>query len=108
MYREGIPELEIFLLNGVDGVPNDGRYHLVVGGELLSSFGSERRAREAYREARDRLVEETGFTTGTRPLTPAEILRAEEEARVAAEGARESRRQAVKRKIYKGSSRTFG
>jgi hypothetical protein len=108
MYREGIPKLEIFLLNGVDGVPDDGRYHLVVGGELRSSFRSERRAKQAYRETRDRLIEETDFTTGTTPRSRAELLRAEVEALAAVESARESRRRATKARINKGRSRTFG
>jgi hypothetical protein len=77
MYKEGIPQLDLFLVKGTEDAPDDGRYHVLLAGVIRGSYVSERLARAAYKELRDRLITDTGFRTGFAAPPTAEILRRE-------------------------------
>ena|SRR5712692_1473477 len=108
MYREGIPQLDLFLVKGTEDAPDDGQYHVLLAGSIRGSFASEKRGRAVYKELRDRLVAETGFATGFSAPPPAELLLREANEAVSREQHREKSRANAKRKISKRRSRAFG
>lgn len=101
MYRQHFPALGLALEQGTDDVPDDGRYHLSVHGEVVESFVRETAAVKAYDETRKRLIEETGWTPASIAPTKDEVLarlRSEMDVRaVQADASRSKRAKAVRR-----------
>lgn len=101
MYRQRFPALALSLERGTEDVPDDGRYHLVVHGEVVESFPRERPATTAYEEMRRRLIAETGWTPELAPPSRDEVLarlRAESDVKaVQADSSRSKRAKAVRK-----------
>jgi hypothetical protein len=108
VYKEGIPQLGLFLVNGTEDAPQDGRYHIQLHGVVQASFASEKRARAAYKELRDRLKAETGFTTNFSAPSAKEVLQREAHEAALSEDHRQRRQANVKRQMNRKRSRTFG
>jgi hypothetical protein len=74
-YRQGVAALDLFIERWTDRVPADGRYHVVVAGNVVGSFRSLRGAQHCYRRQQDVL----GFVPAPAPSgTAAERLRRED------------------------------
>lgn len=84
MFRQSFPDLGLSLERGTENVPDDGRYHLSIHGEIVESFGAERSALKAYETLRQRLIIETGWSPDSTTPGKDELLaraRAEADAR---------------------------
>ena len=78
MFRVGIPALGIAVCRGTEDVPDDGRYHVVVDGQIVASERSQKRALGIYRERRDQLIADGAELPAPEPpIDPAERLRQE-------------------------------
>lgn len=64
-FKQEIPALGLSVERGTPDVPDDGRYHVVVSGDITLSSASQRKAVEFYRSERDRL-----FAIHGRPAPP--------------------------------------
>ncbi len=75
MYCEGAP---VSLEQGTESVPDDGRYYLLLDDQVVNSFRSLKKAREAYRQ----LLADVGFEPKAREveLDPEEVRRKERQA----------------------------
>lgn len=54
-FKQAMPSLQLSVERGTPDVPDDGRFHVVVAGQIRFSSPSERHALSFYREERDRL-----------------------------------------------------
>lgn len=107
MYRQRFPALALSLERGTEDVPDDGRYHLLVHGEVVESFARERPAVSAYEAMRKRLIAETGWTPESEPPSRDEVLarlRAEWDVRAVQADASRSKRAKAVRKGGKGGA----
>lgn len=77
MFKQGVPDIGLFLEMGTKDVPDDGRYHLVFNGEVVQSFSSQKEAMSHYEELRDKVVEDTGYEPDYEPIPPDELIRRE-------------------------------
>ncbi|MEW6202699.1 MAG: hypothetical protein AB1546_12025 [bacterium] len=48
MYKQGIKEADLFLEEGTNRVPNDGKFHIIKNGKIIGSYKTLRKAQEAY------------------------------------------------------------
>jgi len=74
-FKQGVPAFRISVEKGTDAVPADGRFHVLIEGQVVLSHSSKARALSEYRRIRDQLI-------GKRPPDPkkrdvAEALRKE-------------------------------
>ena len=74
MYRQQVPELGLSMEKGTDAVPDDGRYHVLLDGEVLHSSLSERSAIRFYMDKKEQLFEDRGGKPRPKRLTPEERL----------------------------------
>lgn len=63
MFKQGIEALGLSIEEGTANVPSDGRYHIVVHGDIVSSHTKPQAALERYRSIRDELIEASGHST---------------------------------------------
>lgn len=63
-YRQSIPDLGLSIERATEAAPDDGKYHLILHGQSLSSYRSLKRAQEAFRK----FVQESGYQP-TFPVT---------------------------------------
>lgn len=76
LFKQGIPALELSVEQGTGSVPDDGRYHVVHAGAVISSHARENEALRAYRRLRDELAEGAAIPQPD-AATAAEALRRE-------------------------------
>lgn len=69
-----MPRIALSLEQGTEAVPDDGRYHLVRAGSVITSFKQQAQALRAYRAERDRLLVAAGVQLEA-PVAEAEVLR---------------------------------
>lgn len=48
VYKQSNMKANVALERGTPNVPNDGRYHLIVDGQVVNSFKALRQAKDAY------------------------------------------------------------
>jgi hypothetical protein len=72
MFYKGTP---VSLERGTEAVPNDGKYYLVLGGQIVKSFRSLKAAKQAYQK----LLADIGFEPEAKndELDPEEVRRRE-------------------------------
>lgn len=110
-YRQQLPEKGLSVERGTSSVPDDGRFHVILQGQLQFSSSSEREALNEYRRLRDSLAEPSD-----RPRIPeksiTEAIRkaaADNEARAfLAQSSREKRAKATRRGGPGGSGGVSG
>lgn len=74
MYRESWPEKNLSLEEGTDSVPSDGRFHILLNGEVLGTYANMKKAQSAYGEKK----RELGWTPGEpKRIDPQKLLREE-------------------------------
>lgn len=56
MYKQSFPDLGLSLENGTEDVPQDGRYHVLLNGEIVYSALSRAHAEERYRKLKAELL----------------------------------------------------
>lgn len=57
MFREGTPAFDLFVERDTVSVPQDGRYHVRLGTDVIGSYKSLKRARDLYRSKRQELLD---------------------------------------------------
>ncbi len=55
MYRQYISEIGLSLEQDTPSTPQDGKYYLILNGETLGSYNSQKKATEAYKKIREEL-----------------------------------------------------
>jgi hypothetical protein len=55
MYRQGLEEHQLFVLQGTPEVPDDGSYYVLFRGDVVGRFRSLKQATARYQELRSRL-----------------------------------------------------
>lgn len=55
MHRQGIPALDLWVEQGTDNVPDDGKYHVVHQGRIISSHAREAAAVSEYNRLKQEL-----------------------------------------------------
>ena len=55
MYRQGLEEHQLFLIQGTPEVPDDGYYYVLFQGEIAGRFRSLKQATSRYQELRKQL-----------------------------------------------------
>lgn len=58
MFRQGFPDIDLFVEQGTARVPNDGKFHVIYQGKIRASFRARARAITEYK----RLIAEIGYT----------------------------------------------
>jgi hypothetical protein len=66
MFKLFFKDAPASLEQGTQAVPNDGRYHLVLDGQVVQSFRSLKTAKQAYRK----LLADIGFEPTVQPVEP--------------------------------------
>jgi hypothetical protein len=56
-YRQGVEDIDLWLERATERVPNDGKFYVLLGGDLKGKSGSRNRALALYR----RLLDESGY-----------------------------------------------
>ena len=74
MYRQGIPDLDLWVERGTPNVPADGRFHVVHDGKSVSNHAREADALAAYNRLRESL---RPSQQAAPPIDTAEVLRRE-------------------------------
>lgn len=95
MFRQQFPALGLSLECGTDAVPTDGKYHLLVHGEVVKTFTSERSAMREYDALRKRLIAETGWRPEYTPPSREELwsrIRTEADAKAVQRESSQSKR----------------
>jgi hypothetical protein len=77
MYRQQVPELGLSIEMGTDAVPDDGRYYVLLNGEIIYSSLNERQASRAYTDKKNQLFEQIGGKPEPKRLTPEQRLEKE-------------------------------
>ncbi len=68
MFKQEVPTIGLSIERGTDSVPNDGRFHVVVDGQVVFSSRREATALAHYRGLRDDLLRNAGVVpTATDP-----------------------------------------
>jgi hypothetical protein len=75
MFKQEVPSIGLSIEKDTDAVPHDGRFHLMLKGDLIYSSAAKSTALARYRELRESLLAEAGF----QPVAPdpGEALRRE-------------------------------
>jgi hypothetical protein len=60
MFKQEVPRIGLSIEQGTGSVPDDGRYHVVVGGEVVYSSKARFPALSRYRSLRDNLLGKAG------------------------------------------------
>jgi hypothetical protein len=106
-YRQAVPALRLSLERGTEGVPDDGRFHVLRDGEVVYTSESQREALLLYRDLRDRLLPPIGKGVDVRRIIEREV--AEQEAnRFLADSRRAKRAKALKKGGKGGSGGVAG
>jgi hypothetical protein len=105
MFRQQVPAVSLAIEHGTDSVPDDGRFYVLIGTEVVFSSKTKSVALARYRQLRDSLLREAGIEQ-ERP-DPEETRRREREFYDFQAIMSESKRQRAlnaKRKGGKGGS----
>lgn len=81
-FRQAVERIGLSIERGTEAVPNDGRFHVLLNGQIVYTTSSKARALTDYRKRRDALLTEVELEPQIRD--PREALRrerAEEELR---------------------------
>jgi hypothetical protein len=109
MFRQELRTIGLSIEQGTSSVPNDGRFHVVVDGNVVFSSKAKYIALTRYRSLRDELLQRAGIEQ--RPPDPEETKRREREFYDLQAVVSESMRQRTinaKRKGGKGGSGGVG
>jgi hypothetical protein len=68
-YRESWPEGQVSLEQGTPAVPDDGRYHIVLEGQVVASYRYLQGALKAYKAKKTEL----GWTPSQRSMTKEQV-----------------------------------
>jgi hypothetical protein len=60
MFKQQIPAIGLSMEQGTSSVPDDGRFHVLVGGDIVFSSKGKPAALARYRDLRDGLLKEGG------------------------------------------------
>jgi hypothetical protein len=77
MFKQQVPTIGLSLEQGTGAVPDDGRFHILIEGEIVFSCKARSTALSRYRELRDGLLSESDVEQ--RVPDPAETRRRERE-----------------------------
>jgi hypothetical protein len=61
MFKQELPTIGLSIEQGTDSVPDDGRYYVVVGGDVVFSSKARSAALGRYRSLRDSLLRKSGI-----------------------------------------------
>jgi hypothetical protein len=61
MFKQEVPTIGLSIEQGTGSVPDDGRYHVVVGGDVVFSSKARSTALGRYRSLRDNLLRKAGI-----------------------------------------------
>ena len=61
MFKQELPAIGLSIEQGTDSVPDDGRYHVVVGGDVVFSSKAKSAALRRYRSVRDEFLQKSGI-----------------------------------------------
>jgi hypothetical protein len=54
-FKQGVPDIQLSVEHGTSEVPDDGRYYVILAGDIIFSAASKRKALDVYGRERDRL-----------------------------------------------------
>ena len=74
-YSQQLPRIGLALKKGTEDVPDDGRFHVLVHGEVRFSSASKQAAEKHYSAFRAELIEAAGQEPEVSSHDPAEALR---------------------------------
>jgi hypothetical protein len=75
MFKQEVPTIGLSIEQGTGSVPDDGRFYVVVGGEVVFSSKGRSRALAHYRSLRDDLLRKSGVERSA--ADPEELRRRE-------------------------------
>jgi len=75
MFRQEVQAIGLSIEQGTSLVPNDGRFHVVVDGNVVFSSKAKSTALTRYRSLRDELLQKAGIEQ--KPVDPEETRRRE-------------------------------
>jgi hypothetical protein len=78
-FKQELPRIGLSLEKGTQDVPDDGRYYVLVDGEIKFSSSSKKKASDHYLVLRDALLKESGRSLELAEVDPEETRRRERE-----------------------------